>query len=47
MTKMPLKVIFELKDVKMMETVISAFEKVRDTHPDTIMNAEIRVRPKN
>lgn len=46
MTKTPVKIIFELKSMKDLEAALSTYEEVRDAHPDTVINAEIRVRIK-
>jgi len=46
MVKMPVKIIFELKSMEELESALKIFEKARDSHPDTTINAEIRVLPK-
>ena len=44
MLKMPVKVMFELKRVEDLESVLNEVEKIRNTHPDTVINVEIRVQ---
>ena len=44
---MPVKIILELKSVEELESALEVFEKTRDSHPDTVINAEIRVLPKD
>ena len=46
MTLTPVKIILELESMKDLETALSTYEEARDAHPDTVMNAEIRVRIK-
>lgn len=47
MVKMPVKIIFELKSMEELESALKIFEKARESHPDTTINAEIRVLPKD
>lgn len=47
MTKIPVKVISELKSMEELNTTLEIFEKVRDLHPDTTIIIEIRVLPKD
>ncbi len=47
MTKLPVKIIFELKSAEKLDEVLREFEKIRDSHPDTTVNAEIRVQSEN
>lgn len=47
MLKMPVKIIFELKSLEKLESALEIFEKVRESHPDTAINAEIRVIPED
>jgi hypothetical protein len=47
MSKMPIKIIFELKNTNELESVLNSFEKIRDAHPETTIDAEIRVRTKD
>ncbi len=46
-TKLPVKIIFELKSAENLDKVLGEFEKIRDSHPDTTVDAEIRVQPEN
>jgi len=43
-TIMPVKVMFELKRVEDLESVLNEVENIRNTHPDTAINVEIRVQ---
>ena len=43
--KNPIKVIFKLKSVEDLESVLNSIEKLQEAHPDTIINIEIIVRP--
>ncbi len=47
MLKMPVKIIFELKSMEELESALEIFEKARELHPDTAINAEIRVLPED
>lgn len=47
MVKMPVNVIFELRSIEELEPTLEMFEKMRKSHPDTTINAEIRVLPKD
>lgn len=47
MVKMPVKIIFELKSMEELESALKIFEKARESHLDTTINAEIRVLPKD
>lgn len=47
MLNMPIKIIFELKDTNKLEPVLNVFEKIRDAHPRTVIDTEIRVRIKD
>ncbi len=46
-TILPVKIIFELQNVEKLDEVLEELEKIRDSHPDTVVNAEIRVQPEN
>lgn len=47
MVKMPIKIVIELKNAEELETALNIFEKVRDSHPDTTIDSEIRVLSPN
>jgi len=47
MTKLPVKIIFELKSVKDLDEVLGEVENIRNAHPDTTVDTEIRVQPEN
>lgn len=47
MTLLPIKVILELGSAKDLEFALETCTKVRGAHPDIVIDAEIRVRPKD
>ena len=47
MSKTPIKIIFEPKNTNELESALNSIEKLRDAHPETVIDAEIRVRIKN
>ncbi len=47
MTKTPVEIEIELKDVEAIEKALSELEKTRDSHPDITLDAKIRVCPKD
>jgi len=47
MTILPVKMLFELKNVEDLDLALTIVENIRNTHPDTTIAVEIRVQPEN